>query len=189
MTDTGTLDVDEPRPAWIAGVIGALIAAAVLVPLMLLLTRDAEPEPADVSSYIAGETADVETRSEEVFDLLVNYDSESFEEVSDRMLAVSTGNFREQYEDILGTGLNEALTEAGASSEGQILNGPQVTFRSATEAAALAGIEQTTRSGSNPDGRTITYLMRLTLVRDESGDWKADRIEILSGELVPPPGD
>lgn len=183
----------EPRRSAVAmAIVGALVAAAILIPTILLLTRDDAVDPSEVSRYLAAETNDVEDRSVEVFDLLTNYDSETFGDVADAMLGISTGNFREQYEEIVGTGLNEALAEAGASSEGQILHGPRVTFSSATEAVALAGIEQTTRSDTDSDGRTITYLMRLTLVRvpTDGGEfeWKADRIEILSGELVPPPG-
>jgi hypothetical protein len=169
-------------------VLTALASAAILIPTMLLLTRDEGSDPADVSSFLAGETADVEQRSWEVFDLLTNYDSTTFGDVSDRILALSTGNFREQYEEIVGTGLNEALAEAEASSEGEILHGPEITFRSANEAVALAGIEQTTRSETAAEGRTITYLMRLTLVRD-GAEWKADRIEILSGEVAEQPGE
>ena len=187
--EDGATEATGPRPTWVAALVGALIAAAILVPTMLLVTRDEGADPPDVSSYLASESGNVEDRSEEVFDLLMNYDSETFDDVADTMLGVSTGNFRDQYEDIVGTGLNDALAEAGASSEGEILQGPQVTFRSATEAVALAGIEQTTRSATRPEGRTITYLMRLTLVRvaTDGGDgfeWKADRIEILSGEAL-----
>ncbi|MQB00557.1 MAG: hypothetical protein GEU78_09740 [Actinobacteria bacterium] len=171
----------RPRP--ITAVVWALIAAAILVPLMLFLGRDQGPTAADVTGYLKRESPGVEQRSEEVLDLLVNYDAETLEGVIDDMLAISTGNFREQYEEIVTRGLNDAISEASASSEGKILQGPQVTFASASRAVSLASVEQTTRSGENPEGRTFTYLVRLTLVR--SGDeWKADRIEILSGEVA-----
>jgi hypothetical protein len=176
-------DGNTSRAAISMAVVGALIASAVLVPLMLFLGKDEGPTAQDVSGYLTSQSPRVERRTEEVLDLLVNYDSETLEGVIDDMLAVSTGNFRDQYEEIVSRGLNDALSEASASSEGRILQGPQVTFESASRAVSLASVEQTTKSGENPEGRTFTYLMRLTLVRNGT-EWKADRIEILSGEAV-----
>ena len=171
------------RGALMAGLSGALIAAAVLIPSMLYLNREEGPTPTEISAYLSEETPAVESRSEEILGLLVNYDSETIEGVVDGMLAISTGNFREQYEEIVSRGLGDALSEASASSQGSILEGPQVTFTTSSRAVALASVEQTTTSSRNPEGRTFTYLMRLTLLRDD-GEWKADRIEILTGEAV-----
>jgi hypothetical protein len=174
--------IGERKP-WAAALVGALIATAILIPTMLLLARDGGPDDAEVTTYLSSQEPRVERRAEEVLDLLVNYDSDTLEGVVEEMLGISTGNFRDQYEEIVSKGLNDALQEASASSEGEILQGPQVSFASASRALALASVEQTTRSGENPEGRTFTYLMRLTLVRS-GGAWKADRIEILSGEVA-----
>jgi hypothetical protein len=180
---------DEPadqvrsRTKLAMAVVGALIAAAILVPLMLFLGRDDGSTATDVSGYLTEQVPLVEQRTEEVLGLLVNYDAKTLEGVIDDMLAIATGNFRDQYEEIVSRGLNDALSEASASSEGEILKGPQVTFASGSRAVSLASVEQTTRSDENPEGRTITYLMRLTLVRN-GDEWKADRIEILSGEVA-----
>jgi hypothetical protein len=174
--------IPQRAPVALAAV-GALMAAAIIIPLMLFINRDEGPTSTDVSGYLSEQTPVVERRAREVLGLLVNYDAETLEGVIDDMLAVSTGNFRDQYEEIVSRGLNNALSEASASSEGKILQGPRVTFASASRAVSLASVEQTTRSEENPEGRTITYLMRLTLVRN-GDEWKADRIEILSGEVA-----
>jgi hypothetical protein len=165
------------------GLVGALVAAAVLIPAMLFLAPNDGPTDTEITGYLAEQEPRVERRSEEVIDLLMNYDADTLDEVADQMLGVSTGNFREQYEEIIGKGLNEALSEASASSEGRILQGPQVSFSSASQAIVLAGVEQTTRSDQNPDGRTFSYLLRLTMIRN-GPEWKADRIEIISGQAV-----
>lgn len=179
---------DEPtehRRSWSPGamaLVGAVAAAAIVVPAMLFLRRDEGPSAADVSRYLNDQTPIVQERSEEVLNLLLNYDPGTLEGVIDDVLAISTGNFREDYEEIVG-GLNDTLSEASVSSEGEILQGPQVTFASASRAVSLSSVEQTTRSGENPEGRTITHLIRLTLIR-AGAEWKADRIEILSAQAA-----
>lgn len=163
--------------------VGAVAATAIVVPSMLFLSRDEGSSAADVSGYLNDQTPIVQERSEEVLNLLVNYDARTLEGVVDDMLAISTGNFREDYEEIVGGELNDALSESSVSSEGEILHGPEVTFASASRAVSLSSVEQTTRSGENAEGQTITHLIRLTLIR-AGAEWKADRIEILSAEVA-----
>jgi hypothetical protein len=94
------------------------------------------------------------------------------------VLELSTGNFRDDYEELL-PGLGPAFEEAGASASGEILEGPDITFSSSDEAAAIARVAQTTTVDGTE--RSVGFTVRLTLVKDEAG-WKADRFELL-GEL------
>jgi Mce-associated membrane protein len=174
---------DEPTrkmlvPVLIAALVGALAAAGVFG--TLYLTGDVSG--AQVGEVLAGASPEVEDLAGRVANLLLNYDSTNLDEVSSQMLDIATGNFREQYEEVLagGAGLGAALEEASASSRGQILDGPDVYFKSADEAIAIMRVTQTAQSNSNPGGSTIDYVLKVTMIDTSDGGWKADRVEVLS---------
>jgi hypothetical protein len=163
----------------LAGLLVVSLAAAAVFGY-LYLTSDVSSE--DVGSVLADESPEVQEISQRVATLLLNYDSTNLEEVADQMLGIATGNFREQYEEVLssGAGLGAALEEASASSRGSILKGPDVYFRSGSEAIALMNVTQTAQSNSNPGGSTIDYVLKITLIDTQDGGWKADRVEVIS---------
>jgi hypothetical protein len=169
-------------PVLVALVVVALSAAGVFG--FLYLTGDVSSE--DVGAALADEVPEVQEISTRVANLLLNYDSTNLEEVSDQMLAIATGNFREQYEEVLssGAGLGAALEEASASSRGSILKGPDVYFQSGSEAIALMNVTQTAQSNSNPAGTTIDYVLKITLIDTQDSGWKADRVEVLSTQQI-----
>lgn len=178
------MDETAARPgAWIVPVLAGLAVvgtASGLIFGFLYLRSDVAAE--DVGDFLAAERAAAADTARSVADLLLNYDSTNLDEVAAQMLELSTGNFREQYEEVLssGGGLGTALEEASASSRGQILEDPDVTFRTGSEAIALMRVTQTTQSNSNPEGRTFDYILKITLIDTTDGGWKADRVEILS---------
>ncbi len=176
---------DRVERGWKVPVLAALAVVGIASAAtfgFLYVTAAAAPD--DVNSYLDEERPEVAERARQVADLLMNYDSTNLEEVSAQMLEISTGNFREQYEEVLssGGGLGSALEEASASSRGQILDDPDVAFRGPAEALAIMRVTQTTQSNSNPEGRTFQYILKITLVDTTDGGWKADRVEILSAE-------
>lgn len=180
--DTATPEAKPPR-RWLVPLLAgvAILAVATAVALTFVLVKASEVSSSDVSEFLGDETPHVEERAREIVDLLLTYDSTNLEQVADRMLELATGNFAEQYEDlVLEGGLADALTEATASSRGQVLDGPDVYFDSASEVIVLARVSQTTQSSENPTGRTIEYVLQLTMVKTEDGGWKADRIDVLS---------
>lgn len=173
---------DEPRrrllvPVLIAALVFA-VALAVTFAVLWAQSRDTTAE--EVSDFLGAEKSVVQDRASELITLLMNYDSTNLEEVSAQVLDLSTGDFAEDYEDILAGGLGTALERSTASSRGQILDGPDVFFESPSEATALLRVEQTTQSNDNPSGQTFTYVMQLSLVDTTTEGWKADRVEILS---------
>lgn len=169
-------------PLLLAALVVTTISAAVFA--TLYLTQ--ETSPAEVSDVLAGEAPEVRETAARVASLLLNYDSTNLEAVSQQMLEVATGNFREQYEEVLaqGGGLGTALEEASASSRGEILEGPDVYFNSASEAIAITRVTQTAQSNTNPGGSTIDYILKITLIDTSDGGWKADRVEVLSTQQV-----
>lgn len=176
-----TADLKRRRwvtPLLVALTVVGLTAAAVFGSLYL----GSDVTTDDVGAALSDEMPEVEEVSERVANLLLNYDSTNLEEVADEMLEIATGNFREQYEEVLssGAGLGAALEEASASSRGSILKGPDVYFRSGSEAIALMNVTQTAQSNSNPGGSTIDYVLKITLIDTQDGGWKADRVEVIS---------
>jgi hypothetical protein len=169
-------------PLLVAALVLALSLAAVFAALWLT-AEDVDTEAASarqVGEYMSARQADVTARATDVASLLLNYDSTNIEDVSDQILAMATGGFRDDYEDIVGSGnLQRALERLSSSSRGQILDGPDVSFRSPSEAIAIVTVSQTAQSESNPAGTNVDYVMQLTLLQTNEG-WKADDVKILS---------
>jgi hypothetical protein len=161
--------------ALILAVIGAIVAAALFCGLWLT-GRSTSPD--EIDGALAAEAPDARATAQEVVELLINLDAENVEEAGERVLELSTGNFRDDYEE-LQPDLGPAFEEAEASATGEIVEGPDVTFTASDEASAVARVAQTT----TVDGaeRSVGFTIRLTLVKDDAG-WKADAFELL-GEL------
>lgn len=171
------------RKRWVLPLLAALTVISLACAAVfgyLYLTSDVSTD--DVGTALAEHAPEVEEVSRRVASLLLNYDSTNLEEVSTAMLDIATGNFREQYEEVLssGAGLGSALEEASASSRGEILRGPDVYFKGGSEAIALMDVTQTAQSNSNPGGTTIDYVLKITLIDTQDGGWKADRVEVIS---------
>jgi hypothetical protein len=164
-------------PLLVAGLVVAVALAAVFAALWV---QNKDTSPDEVRSFLSREASVVQTRADKIVNLLMNYDSTNLDDVSDQVLALSTGTFAQDYKETLGRGLGDALEENTASSRGQILEGPNVFFKSPSEATAIVRAEQTTQSNSNPGGQTFTYVMQLSLVNTSDGGWKADGVQILS---------
>ncbi len=164
-------------PLLLGGLVLSVAVAGVFAALWL---TNVDTSPEDVGEFLEARRPEVTERASEIATLLLNYDSTNIEDVGGELLALSTGDFRQDYEQIVSRELQEALARAASSSRGQILEGPDVYFRSASEAVAIMRLSQTTQSNENPGGRTFDYVMRLTLVHTSDGGWKADDAEILS---------
>jgi hypothetical protein len=178
----GATRPDAGRPWLIPVLIGALVVALSVAAVFgtLYISNDASLQ--EVGELLGAESPAVEERAVQIANLLLNYDSATLDRVAEDMLEISTGNFREQFEEILsqGGGLGTALEEASASSRGEILSGPDVYFRTASEAIAILQVTQIAQSSSNPGGQTIDYILKITLIDTSDGGWKADRVEVLS---------
>ena len=181
-----TASDDEKRaPLWRrphVALIALLVVAVALAGTFAILWVGASKTSADeVGKYLSSQSPDVEKVATGVGTLLLNYSSTNIDEVGKKMLALATGNFADQYQKIVtsGNGLGSALQKSSASSRGQILQGPDVSFVSAGEAVALMRVTQTVQSSALPGGRTVSYFLKVSLVATPSG-WKADNVEVLS---------
>lgn len=164
-------------PALAAGFVVCLALAAVFGFLWL---QAVDTSPEEVATFLSEQTPKVHEVATEVATLLINYDSTNLDERAAEIVPLSVGRFRQQYEDLISQGLGEALEKGAASSRGQILQGPDVSFASPSEAIAILETTQTTQSNENPGGMTFNYVMRLTLIDTPEGGWKVNLFEILS---------
>ena len=181
-------DTDDLADAAAGSRTGWMVATAVLAVAAIVLgwlyLGGSGVSTEDVDEYLSENKQEVEERADLVIDLLLNYDADTVSYVADQMLDVTTGNFQSDYQEVVtggeSGGLAEALEQAAASSEGEVLDGPEIAFTSATEATAIARVRQTTSSNQTPEGRSIEYILELKFVDDDDAGWKADRFDILS---------
>ena len=182
MDEEQELESPRPRPfPWMALALSAALALAAF--FAILWRSSAEIAPDEVRAFLEEERPGVEDVASRVVDVLINYDAESLGEASESIPDVATGDFLDEFEQLLGQQLGEELAAAGASSEGEIVDGPNVAFASPTEAEALLTTRQTTQSRRNRQGVTFVYVMRVSLVSID-GVWKADDLEILNRQTV-----
>lgn len=156
--------------------LGAAIVAAGLFCGLWLTSRNTSE--AEIDNSLANEAPEVREVATEIVELLVNVDAAKLEATGERVLELSTGNFRSDYESLL-PGLGPAFEEAGARTTGEIVEGPDVTFSASDEAFAIAKVAQTIQVDN--DERIVGFTVRLTMII-EGDEWKADRFELL-GEL------
>lgn len=147
--------------------------------LAYLFSQSSQTDPEEVARYLRERSGTVSDAATEVIGALMTYDATTVEEQKDTLEDLTTGEFATQYEELLGGGLDEVLADTGASSEGEIVTGPDISFTSATKAISLARVVQEVSSDQNPDGRTIFYVMRVTFT-ETNNTWLAEELEILS---------
>ena len=171
-------ETDEQQGPGNRPLILALIGAVVAAGLFCGLWLSARPTSTEeVDGALAAEVPEARDTAREIVELLINLDADNVEEAGERVLELSTGNFREDYEELL-PGLGPAFEEAGASATGDILEGPDITFASSDEASAVARVAQTTTVDGTE--REVGFTVRLTLVK-VGEDWRADAFELLGG--------
>ena len=161
---------------------GLVLMTALATTFFTLWLLNSDVEPKDVQSYLDEQRPEIEERARTAIDILINYDSTNIDERRTEMLSVSTGSFRDDYEEFTQS-LGDVLEEAGASSSGAILDEPRISYTSPDEADVVVRTEQIAQTQENPTGRKIEYIMRLGLI-DTQGGWKVDNIEILSDEVT-----
>lgn len=141
-----------------------------------------DTKPTDVSSVLAADAPAAQAVATQVIEALLDYDSATLDEQSSRLLDLTTGTFREQYEELIAGELEEVLEETSASSKGEIADGPDIAFETADRASAIARVVQEV-TARDTGTRNVFYVMRLTLIRS-AGDWKADTLQILSQQSI-----
>ena len=159
--------------------IGALVLTSVTAGTFAFLWLRGGGGPEAVNEFIAETSPAAEDTARRVVDILMNYDSTNLEDRRQEMLELSTGKFRDEYDEFTEQ-LGAALEETKASSRGQLIGDPNIAFRSPSQAIAIMRATQTTQSSENPEGQTLEYVLEVTLLDTSEEGWKADSVEILS---------
>ncbi len=115
---------------------------------------------------------------------LVTYDFQDPDAHRDAVLALSTGSFREEYEDAFDEGLAQVITEVEATSTGFVKDVyVSEVDEERAQAIVVVDIEHTGTAGP----RTLfDVYFRLTFVQ-VGGEWKVDQVTDLNFDTGPTP--
>ncbi len=188
MTDDPTEDAQptEPSdtgaparrgPALVLAVTAAVLLgiAAVVLAILLAGAEDTDPRLADVRRT-AGQFGEA----------LVTYDHTDPDEHREAVLALSTGSFRDEYEDAFDQGLAQIISEVEATSTGFVKDVYVSELgEDDAEAIVVVDIEHT---GSGGPRTLFDVYFRLTLVELDAG-WRIDQVTDLSFDSGATPSD
>src|SRR5688500_5337067 len=91
-----------PKKRWAVPVLaGFLVVSAIAAGVFGFLYLTSGVSSDEVGSVLSDETPEIATVSEQVANLLLNYDSTNLQEVSDQMLDIAPDIFREQCDGVL----------------------------------------------------------------------------------------
>jgi hypothetical protein len=108
---------------------------------------------------------------------LVSYDFHDPDAHRDRVLSLSTGSFRDEYQDAFDAGLAEVITEVEAVSKGTAKD-VYVSEVGDADAQAIVVLDVDVTGVSGPRTQRDLYI-RLTLV-EVQGEWKVDQVTDLN---------
>lgn len=130
---------------------------------------------------------DVRRTAGQFGEALVTYDHEDPEAHRSAVLALSTGAFRQEYEDAFDQGLSQIITEVEATSAGFVKD-VYVSELDAEQAQAIVVVD-IEHSGSGGPQTLYDVYFRLTFVEVDSA-WKVDQVTDLNFDagVAPPDG-
>ena len=149
-------------------VAAVLAVAAAVVAVLLALPDRGE----------SAEREDVEETAEEFAVALSSYDYRHLDRDLQRVRAMGIGNFRSQYQQILGgESFQNALRENEAVATAKVLKGPYLAELTEDEARTFTVLTQTIRGKAPSEPQSRNVRVESILVRTRDG-WKVDWVEI-----------
>lgn len=109
--------------------------------------------------------------------LLTTYNTSTIERQRSQVLAIATGKFRGEYQQLTGSGFVATLKERQADSRGKVVRIAVVDTQDEA-ATVLALVEVTTTNRDLKTPRVDSNLLEISLV-ETSGGWKVDAVTIL----------
>ena len=163
-------DPTGPRrsPAFILVTSLAVALAVAVAVLAVLLAGDEES---------AGRIEEVRRAAGTFGEALVTYDYHDPEAHRDAVLALSTGSFRDEYQDAFEQGLSEVITEVEAVSTG-FATDIYVSELGEADAQAIVVLDVEVTGVAGPRTQRDLYI-RLTFV-EVGGEWKVDQVTDLN---------
>lgn len=154
------------RSLHIAILIGILVAA-ILAESVIVFRSSGGDEARD----------DVRDSATRFVALLTTYNATTIERQRSQVLALATGKFRSEYEQLTGSGFTATLKERQAESKGTAVRIAVQEVGDDT-ATVLALVQVTTTNKDLKTPRVENNLLELSLV-DTSKGWKIDAVTIL----------
>lgn len=146
-----------------------VLAVALAVVLALLATRG--PSEAD-------RRAAVRDVAERFAVAVTSYDYRRLDEDLAAVREMSTGNFRAEYEQVLGgPGFRDALRENEARARAEVIAGPFLASLSDDGARTFTVVQQEVTGKNVAEPRRQRVRVETVLVHTVKG-WKVDRVEI-----------
>jgi hypothetical protein len=109
--------------------------------------------------------------------LLTTYNATTIERQRTQVLALSTGKFRGEYEQLTGSGFIATLKERQADQQGKVVRIAVTQVRDET-ATVIALVQISTTNKDTKTPRVDNNLLELSLV-ETSGGWRIDAVTIL----------
>ncbi|MEV0841122.1 hypothetical protein AB0I55_16390 [Actinocatenispora sera] len=153
-----TVPAPHRRPVGWLIAIGAL-GLALLLTLALLVGLAGTRTAAGRAAYVPAATKAARTATL----VFLNVSADHVDADLKRMLDLSTGKFRAQYQ-ARRTQLRSGIVQNHVQQTGKVL-GVAPTQAGSTAATVLVAADATVRNTSTPKGRTVHYRIRLSLVR------------------------
>ena len=163
--ELGSYVAEKPRRstwAWLPWVLVGVLAAIAVVLTWVVADLDKELDEQ------TGTDRDVARVASEFAEALFTYDHRDLEGTRDRVTALATGSFREQYEELYST-VEELITKSKARSAVTV-DDTFVTESDGGEAEAVVVINTTSESSNGTRALRNVYL-RLGMV-EVDGQWK-----------------
>ncbi|HEX9968852.1 MAG TPA: hypothetical protein VGB03_01840 [Acidimicrobiales bacterium] len=122
-------------------------------------------------------TDEVEEVSGRFATALLTYSHDHLDQAKERVLALSTGKFRREYEQAFANGLDTLIKETKATSSGTVTD----VFVGAVDGdtASAIVVANAVSEGTSGTRRTVASYIQLELVR-VSGEWRVDGVTNLN---------
>ncbi|CAN5403134.1 hypothetical protein BH10ACT1_BH10ACT1_27240 [soil metagenome] len=135
------------------------------------------PGPAPTASA-DGEAASMADGATAFTEALTNFDGATIDRDFDRIVALSTGEFRGQADDFFSSKVRKQLKEAQASSRGEIRSAYVQSFDD-DRGSVFVVLDQTIANNKSPKPKADTLRMELTMART-GGRWLVSRVDVLT---------
>ncbi|MCU1498281.1 MAG: hypothetical protein JWM47_2234 [Acidimicrobiales bacterium] len=129
------------------------------------------------SASVEGESADMADAARTFSLALTNFDGATIDRDFDRLVALSTGEFRGQADEFFSSKVRKQLKEAQASSRGEVRSAYVQSF-DGDRGTAFVVVDQTIANNTAPKPQADTLRMELSLVWVD-GRWGVSRVAIL----------
>lgn len=125
-----------------------------------------------------GPSAAMLTAAEDFSEALTNFDGATIDRDTDRIVARSTGEFRDQVDEFFGSDVRKQLKEAQASSRGEVRSA-FVQAQDGDRGSVFVVADQTIANNQSPKPRSDTLRMELGMERVD-GRWRVARVDVLT---------